>query len=99
MFSHRCVALVTSLMTLSSNEKSTEVSNKFCGIRIMKLANLAWWSSGPGFKTTCCHFKTWAISFTPLGPCLSEETVKAVGPFYLVSTPGEVKDPTQGVNV
>ena len=65
----------------------------------MKLANLAWWSSGPGFKTTCCHFKTWAISFTPLGPCLSEETVKAVGPFYLVSTPGEVKDPTQGVNV
>ena len=33
--------------------------------------------------------------------CLSDETVKAVGPFYLVSTsmPGEVKDPTQGVNV
>ena len=31
--------------------------------------------------------------------CLSNETVKAVGPFYLVSMPGEVKDPTQGVNV
>ena len=31
--------------------------------------------------------------------CLSEETLKAVGPFYLVSIPGEVKDPTQGVNV
>ena len=31
--------------------------------------------------------------------CLSDETVKAVGPFYLVSIPGEVKDPTQGVNV
>ena len=30
---------------------------------------------------------------------LSEETVKAVGPFYLVSMSGEVKDPTQGVNV
>ena len=29
--------------------------------------------------------------------CLSEETLKAGGPFYLVS--GEVKDPTQGVNV
>ena len=29
--------------------------------------------------------------------CLSEETLKAVGPFYLVSMPGEVKDPTQGV--
>ena len=26
--------------------------------------------------------------------CLSEETLKAVGPFYLVSMPGEVKDPT-----
>ena len=31
--------------------------------------------------------------------CLSEETIKAGGPFYLVSMPGEVKDPTQGVNV
>ena len=30
--------------------------------------------------------------------CLSEEILKAVGPFYLVSMPGEVKDPTQGVN-
>ena len=29
---------------------------------------------------------------------LSEETLKAVGPFYLVSMPGEVKHPTQGVN-
>ena len=26
--------------------------------------------------------------------CLSEETLKARGPFYLVSMPGEVKDPT-----
>ena len=31
--------------------------------------------------------------------CLLDDTVKAVGPFYLVSMPGEVKDPTQGVNV
>ena len=31
--------------------------------------------------------------------CLSEETLKAVGPFYLVAMPWEVKDPTQGVNV
>ena len=29
--------------------------------------------------------------------CLSEETLKVGGPFYLVSMPGEVKDPTQGV--
>ena len=31
--------------------------------------------------------------------CISEETPKADGPFYLVSMPGEVKDPTQGINV
>ena len=31
--------------------------------------------------------------------CLSERTLKAGGPFYLVSMPGEVKDPTQRVNV
>ena len=31
--------------------------------------------------------------------CLSEETLKAGDPFYLVYMPGEVKDPTQGVNV
>ena len=54
-------------------------------------------SKGPGFKTTCGRFKTWANLFTPLCSCLSEETLKAVGPFYLVSMPGEVKDPTQGV--
>ena len=56
-------------------------------------------SNGPGFKATCCRFKTWAISFTPLCSCLSEDTLKAVGPFYMVSMPGEVKYPTQGVNV
>ena len=37
---------------------------------------------------------TLAIRFTPLCQCLSDETVKAVGPFYLVSMPGGVKDPT-----
>ena len=31
--------------------------------------------------------------------CLLEETLKASGPFYLVSMPGGVKDPTHGVNV
>ena len=30
---------------------------------------------------------------------LSEETLKAGGPFYLVSMPGEVKNPTEGVNI
>ena len=31
--------------------------------------------------------------------CISEETLKAGGLFYLVSMPGEVKYPTHGVNV
>ena len=31
--------------------------------------------------------------------CLSEETLKADGPFYLVSMPGEIKDHTHEVNV
>ena len=39
-------------------------------------------------------FGTLAIPFTPFCQCPSEETVKAVGPFYLVFMPGEVKYPT-----
>ena len=31
--------------------------------------------------------------------CLSEKTLKTGGPFYLVSMPGEVKDPTPGKRV
>ena len=48
-----------------------------------------------GFESHCgkLRFGTLAIPFTPLCQCLSEETLKA-GPFYLVSMPGEVKDPT-----
>ena len=39
------------------------------------------------------------FSFTPHVPVFSEETIHADGPSYLVSMPGEVKDPTQGINV
>ena len=39
------------------------------------------------------------VSFIPLCLCLSEEALKAIGPFYLVSMPGIVKYPTNGVNV
>ena len=39
---------------------------------------------------------TLAIPFTPLCQCLSEETLKVVGPFYPVSMLNEVKVPTQG---
>ena len=43
--------------------------------------------------------ETLAISFTRLCQCLSDETLKAIGPFYFVSIREEVKDPRQRVNV
>ena len=43
--------------------------------------------------------KLWQFRSPHICLCLSEETLIAGGPFYLVSMPGEVKDPTQGVNV
>ena len=49
--------------------------------------------SSPAAEKTF-RFGTLAIPFTPPCLCLSDETLKAVGPFYLVSMPGEVKDPT-----
>ena len=58
---------------------------------------LDWRPGGPGFKSCCdnlIRFGTLAIPFIPLCQCLSEETLKAAGPFYLVSMPGEVKDPS-----
>ena len=47
------------------------------------------------FESHCGQlcFGTLAIPFTPLCQCLSEDTPKAVGPFYLVSMPGEVMIP------
>ena len=50
----------------------------------------------PGSTPTAGDFEfgTLAIPLTLLCQCLSDETLKAVGPFYLVSMPGEVKDPT-----
>ena len=56
-------------------------------------------SSGRGFESHRGRMETLAISFTSLCKCLSEETLKAVRPFNLVSMSGEEKDPTQGVNV
>ena len=64
------------------------------GVRVVERRTFR--SKGPGFKTTYCCFEAWATSFTPLCLCLSEESVKAVSPFYLGSTPGEVKDLTLG---
>ena len=53
---------------------------------------------GPGMLYfRCNNLALNIIDYVSL--CLSEETLKSVGPFYLVSMPGEVKYPTQGVNV
>ena len=41
-----------------------------------------------------CSLRNFGNSVYPACQCLSDETVKAVGPFYLVSMPGVVKDPT-----
>ena len=54
-------------------------------------------SSNPAGSTSLRNFGNSVC--TPLCQCLSEKTLKSVGPFYLVPMPGEVKDPTQGVNV
>ena len=67
-----------------------------CGARLSCDRASDFLSKGPGFKTTCCQFETDAVSFTPLCLCLSEETLKAVGPFYLGVYAREVKDPTRG---
>ena len=55
--------------------------NDFVFIKVVR------WPSGLR-RRTC----DWVIPFTPLCQCLSDETLKALGPFYLVSMPGEVKD-------
>ena len=47
------------------------------------------------FKTTSAVSKLGQLR-SPHFACLSEETGEEVGPFYLVSMPGEVKYSTQG---
>ena len=56
-------------------------------------------SSRPGSTPTAGDFEFGTLAIPLINPplpaqCLSDETPKAVGPFYLVSMPGEVKDPT-----
>ena len=60
----------------------------------------AWHAAGRWFDSRTRHVsllgvKTMLSILEIVYLCLSEETLKAVG---LVSMPGEVKDPTQGVN-
>ena len=56
----------------------------------------------PGFEPhfgKTFRFETLAIPFTPLCQCLSEETVKAVGPFYLVSMLGAICGSAQSMDL
>ena len=55
------------------------------------------WDGGSIPPTTVSTFRQFRSPDICL--CLSEVTLKAGGPFYLVFMPGEVKDPTQEVNV
>ena len=55
---------------------------------------LDWRPGGTWFESSCgnlIRLGTLEIQFTPLWQCVSEETLIAVCPFYLVSMPGEVK--------
>ena len=56
-------------------------------------------SIGCWFESHRDRLEALAIYFTSVCQCLSEETLEAVGTFYLVSMPVEVKYPIQGVNV
>ena len=52
-------------------------------------------SRGPGFKSPP-SFRSLGNFVYPTLPVSFGRDSKAVGPFYLVSMPGEIKDPTQG---
>ena len=73
-------------MSLNERRGSVVVSTSACH------------TAGPGFdpptrriircKNLALYIRDWLFL------CLLDETLKAAGPFYLVSMPGEVKDPT-----
>lgn len=37
-------------------------------------------SNGPWFEITCCRFEAWTVSFTPLCPLRSEDTLLSILP-------------------
>ena len=43
--------------------------------------------------------KTWLSTLDTVSLYISDDTLKPVGPFYMVSMSGDVKYPTQGVNL
>ena len=59
--------------------------------------NAAGTGSIPGYEARIIRCKILTLYIRDCESlCLSDETLKAVGPFYLVSMPGEVKYPTRG---
>ena len=48
---------------------------------------LDWRLGGRGFESCCGNFASelWQFCLTPLCQCLSEETLKVVGPFFFFS--------------
>ena len=54
---------------------------------------------GNGVRNHLLLFQNLSNFIHPTLPLSFGRDTKAVGPFYLVSMPGEEKDPTQGINV
>ena len=61
------------------------------GYGVDRRPDVRWFESHFGKNFSLRNFSN---SVYPACQFLSDETVKAVGPFYMVSMPGEVKDPT-----
>ena len=59
------------------------------------------WVLSPDRACYMLGVKTWLSTLEIVYLCVFQmiHIVKAVGPFYLVSMPGEVKYPTKGANV
>ena len=71
--------------------------NKLYGRACWWLCGRTWDFRSRGSRPQAVISKPGKFSFYPNCLCLLEETLKAVGPF--VSMPGEIKDPTQRVDV
>ena len=84
-------------------ERHTLHSDSHCFLWLTASLSRAWrsltcanWFRNGSLFAGYRRFETSAFLYTSH---LLEETLKANGPFYQVSMPGEVKDPTYGVNV
>ena len=102
MFVTLTLALISSVLVLSMSILFIPIIHLNIYSPLFFLVNLL--QPSLCYATSCsdqtCYIrcKNLALNITDcVYLCLSDETLKAVGPFYLVSMPGEVKkDPTQG---